>query len=550
MFRLVPPETYFETHPEYYALMAGQRTTTQLCLTNPDVYNITVESLKKLMAEQPEKRYWSVSQMDNYGACECENCRAIDEREGTKAGSMIHFVNRVAGAFPDKVISTLAYQYTRKAPSHLKPAPNVNIMLCTIECDRSKPLLADTLPGAFIHDLKAWSAISGDILVWDYVIQFTNMIAPFPNLPVLQPNLQLFKKYGVTAVFEQGCRGTYSENQELRQYLLAKLLWNPDLNIDSLKQQFMTGYFGAAAPFIDRYLAKMEKSLQQSKEMLWIYSSPMQETNSFLSPGNLREFTQLFDDAEKVVETDSMLLARVQKARLPLRYAILEIRKRFITGPDGFLEQSGNKLVMINSLGSELDTFVNQANRFGVITIHEKGQTPDAYRQASMDFFKNAFYEHPAMGKSYQLSVQPAAKYSAEGVGTLTDGKRGSPNYFVLWQGFEGIDLTAVVDLGHEMEFNYAGAEFLQELASWIFFPKEVKVSASVDNNAFSTVFSVDSLAVSDPVLIREVGKVFSPRKARYVKFEITGEKICPAWHIGHGGKSWFFIDELIVDQR
>jgi hypothetical protein len=97
---------------------------------------------------------------------------------------MIKFVNAVAKHFPDKIISTLAYQYTRKAPTHIKPLSNVNIMLCTIECDRSKPLTADTSKGSFVDDLKSWSALTHNILVWDYVINFHHYLMPFPNWQV------------------------------------------------------------------------------------------------------------------------------------------------------------------------------------------------------------------------------------------------------------------------------------------------------------------------------------------------------------------------------
>jgi len=111
MFKLVPPEKYFSAHPEYYSLMAGKRSATQLCLANPDVLRITIHALDSLMKLKPEAKYWSVSQNDTYGNCECPICKAIDEREGSPSGSLIEFVNKVAAAFPEKVISTLAYQY-------------------------------------------------------------------------------------------------------------------------------------------------------------------------------------------------------------------------------------------------------------------------------------------------------------------------------------------------------------------------------------------------------------------------------------------------------
>jgi hypothetical protein len=530
--------------------MGGKRTKTQLCLTNPDVLKVLSETLKTKMKEKPGAKYWSVSQMDTFGSCECDACKAIDNFEGSSSGSMISFVNQVAAAFPDKVISTLAYQYTRKAPKHIKPAPNVNIMLCTIECDRSRPLETDTTTGSFVDDLRNWTAIADDILVWDYVIQFTNMIGPFPNLPVLQPNIRLFKQYHVGSVFEQGCRGTYSENQELRQYLLAKLLWNTGLNVDSLENQFLSGYYGAAGSFIGAYLNSMETALRKSGKTLWIYGSPMQETDAFLSPENITDYNRLFDQAEMAVAGDTTLLNRVAKARLPLRYAMIEVSKKYITGADGFMEQNGPSWVVKPAMLAGVNEFVRLANQYGVKTVHERSLPPDVYGSQTIEFMKKAYAEHLAKDKSYTLETPPSPKYSAEGPRSLTDGKRGSANYYVLWQGFEGVDFSAVVDLGAPVTFNYAGAEFLQDLASWIFFPKELVISVSDDDITYRDVAFLDSLSCDDPTLIREVGKVLPVTTARFVKFSSQGEKACPDWHIGHGGKAWLFVDELIVEQR
>jgi len=80
----------------------------------------------------------SISQNDWHGYCECEKCKTLDEQEGTHAGALIHFINAVAEEvekeFPDILIETLAYQYTRVPPKHVRPRRNVVIRLCSIEC--------------------------------------------------------------------------------------------------------------------------------------------------------------------------------------------------------------------------------------------------------------------------------------------------------------------------------------------------------------------------------------------------------------------------------
>ena len=117
---LVSPEVYYQDHPEYYSQVDGKRIPTQLCLTNPEVLEITVQNLRRKIAQNPTATYWSVSQNDNKNFCTCSNCKAIDDREGSPSGSIINFVNQVADQFPDKMISTLAYEYGTKSAKDLK----------------------------------------------------------------------------------------------------------------------------------------------------------------------------------------------------------------------------------------------------------------------------------------------------------------------------------------------------------------------------------------------------------------------------------------------
>ena len=97
-------------------------------------------------------------------------------------------------------------------------------MLCSIEAYRDKPITEDAKSADFVRDVEDWGKIAKDIIVWDYVIQFNNLISPFPNLHVLKPNIQFFAKNGVNAMFEQGNREVGGEFAELRTYLISKLL--------------------------------------------------------------------------------------------------------------------------------------------------------------------------------------------------------------------------------------------------------------------------------------------------------------------------------------
>ena len=69
---LVPPSTYYDQHPEYFAMVKGKRIPTQPCLSNPAVLEITINNLRKKIAQRPDAKYWSVSQNDNKDYCTCD----------------------------------------------------------------------------------------------------------------------------------------------------------------------------------------------------------------------------------------------------------------------------------------------------------------------------------------------------------------------------------------------------------------------------------------------------------------------------------------------
>ncbi|MDD3663268.1 MAG: DUF4838 domain-containing protein, partial [Candidatus Pacebacteria bacterium] len=209
--QLVPAAKYYDTHPEYFMMKDGVRRKGQeLCLSNPDVLKIVIDRVKNILKNDPEAQFISISQPDGASACECSKCKALDEREGSPSASIINFVNKVGEAiereYPNVLVETLAYQYTRKPPKTLRPRKNVVPRLCSIECDFSQPLEtgANAENIKFRSDLDKWSKISSRLLIWDYVTCFHPYIMPFPNFNSLQKNLQYFKAHNVYGVLSMG----------------------------------------------------------------------------------------------------------------------------------------------------------------------------------------------------------------------------------------------------------------------------------------------------------------------------------------------------------
>lgn len=547
---LVPPQVYYQSHPEYFAMVKGTRLPTQLCLSNRAVLEITVQNLRKKIAQNPMAKYWSVSQNDNRDYCTCDSCKALDEREGSPSGSIINFANQVADQFPDKMISTLAYEYGRHAPKTLKPRDNVNIMLCSIEAYRHKPIREDTSSAEFVKDVEDWGKIATDIIVWDYVIQFNHLLSPFPNLHVLQPNIQFFAENGVNAMFEQGNREAGGEFAALRSYLISKLLWDPYLNIDSVMNDFLFGYYGGAGKPIREYIDVMREELMKAGKPLRIFGSPNEASVTYLTPSLISKYNLLFDEAEKLISDSAEILERVRIARLPLMYATMEQAKKNFTGENGLFVKVNGKWEVKTKIRNMVDEFTDLCKREGVTQVKEWSTSPEEYRSAMYRIFSQGMNEHLAYGKKVMLFSPDSVGINAVELKMLTDGKRGSHDYDNNWVIFAGKDLEAVIDLGRVEKVRKIGSGYYQ-LGFWLrLLPTNVEYYTSVDGKNFQMVENIKNTLPIDQYggYLREFNAEFAPTDARYIKIRACSIGNTPGWHPGAGRPAHMLVDEIVVE--
>jgi hypothetical protein len=173
-------------------------------------------------------------------------------------------------------------------------------------------------------------------------------------------------------------------------------------------------------------------------------------------------------------------------------------------------------------------------------------------RAGASDTARARFIQYKPVG-TMTLESRYDPQYAGGGDGALIDGLRGGANFHLgEWQGYHGVDLEAVVDLGETKPVAHVGLEALQDNNSWIFFPKEVIFSFSQNGTTWG-----DSVVVSNAVspqdmdvAVREFGMPVRDLRARYVKVRATNMGICPAWHKGAGERAWLFVDEIIINLK
>jgi len=319
-YKYLPPEKYFDAHPDWYSEVDGKHKHehAQLCLTNEEMTRELIKNVLGTLRKHTDAKMIDVSQNDWRGFCTCTKCKAIDDPEESHAGTLISMLNKVAEAvekeFPDVLVESLAYQYTRKPPKTIKPRDNVLIRLCTIECSYIQPLDGEQNQ-KFAADMEGWSKLAKHLFIWDYTTNYSDYLGPHPNLRVLVPNVRYFIKHGAIGLFEEGEGDDFCE---LKNWLLLREMWEPHLDADKLIDEFLRGYYGeAVAPLLKQYWDVLISRAENERIYLGCFRVT---SDKWIDLTTLNQVTAIMNNAvetaTKVYGPDSNELRRLRKSKM------------------------------------------------------------------------------------------------------------------------------------------------------------------------------------------------------------------------------------------
>ena len=403
--RLCSAEKYGKDHPEYFSEIRGRRrlTQTQLCTTNPDVREIACSNLFAAIRSDPTADVWGIGQNDYYFFCECPKCAAIDAREESNCGAVLEFVNfladRVAKEFPGKLLKFSAYQFTRKPPKYLRPASNVVISLCAIECDFSRPFGQPDGVKAnleFERDFDRWSKISSHFSIYDYTTNYRYYMHPFPNLETIAGNIRYYRDHGVKILYCEG-GNEQADLSELKTWLIAKLAWNPDRDFNGLLEEFCRGYYGKAAPNVLDYIRSARACITANPGPMSIFEAlrPKVYTDAFLD----RQMEN-FRNAEAAVADDPDRLYNVRMTGAIVYATKLDYladRTKFwwaTEHPEAFDEPTGAPAMLDWLKKREAEYVAKAKSSVGFTLCANRGRNALAKRQ----YERLAAWKRPAAG--------------------------------------------------------------------------------------------------------------------------------------------------------
>lgn len=274
------PDDLFAEHPEYFALQPdGTRSTDHVCLSNPDVLDVAVANARQQMRDCPRETsdHVHIGQKDNENYCRCEGCEALYEKYGSLCAPTLIFTNNFADAlddeFPNYTYTFFAYLETARPPQDmtLRCNPNVAPVLCGLHSAcRSHPLTEcghiDVQNETFLtaygdpeptvaEDFKNWTKVADITYIYDYTINFLNVAQFFSNLGTLQSTMSYMKDIGITGYIYNCGDGHWAAFNELRNYLLCKVQWDVNADVEYHMIDFLNAYYGEdATPYIKEIL--------------------------------------------------------------------------------------------------------------------------------------------------------------------------------------------------------------------------------------------------------------------------------------------------------
>lgn len=268
---LVPPKKYFESHPEYFSLVNGERVPRQLCTSNPDVIRIAAQTIIDAHTADPSVNWYGIGPNDGGGFCECERCRAQDTgdwdpfaNEVSITDRFLRFANAVAEqvheVYPDIKFAFYVYHNYMRPPREVMPDPSIIPAIAPIALCRLHGMGNPVCPERNYHQylIREWTRICPEVYHRGYSY---NLAGPNLSLNYVSRwayEIPYCKRAGITG-FRVETQMSWANYGPLG-YVMAKLMWDADQDVQALLEDYYDKFYGPAANPMQEYWTRMDRA--------------------------------------------------------------------------------------------------------------------------------------------------------------------------------------------------------------------------------------------------------------------------------------------------
>lgn len=458
-----------EPSAQMMARVNGEINEEQFCFSSPELEEALTSYIKTMAVDEPLRSKFMVLANDNYIVCQCDRCKAVGNTHNNASPAVFTLINKLAAKFSKQQFFSTAY-ITTQHPPKFKLAANAGVMVSTmafpkgviIEQSGKKPMIDKTFAD--------WEKVTGTIYLWDYAINFDNYFKAYPTLLIAQANLKYYKKQGVTGVFMQGSEDQYSAYADLKNYLYALLLQNPDIDVKKETAAFFKAKYPAVADLLTDYYLTIEQRSFDKKIPLDIYGGMLQSKKKYLDEDSFNTFYDaLYRKAETLSDTE---IKDLKPLLLSLTFIKLELLRTNGVGANGYKNSPDA------ATSPEVDVLFRRlwelSSQTGVTTFSETGALIADYLKEWNSEIINRPYRNLLFGKKLKLDFTPDEEYPNAAV--LTDGAVGFSDYYNNWMICTGEAFAVTISAQEVKGANTLEMDFLQDTRHNIYPPEKVEV--------------------------------------------------------------------------
>ena len=363
------PDSEFSKHEDWWPERDGKRTKAgQFCTNNKEAVNYYINNIIKFLKDNPQVKFFTAWPADTGGWCHCELCgddTTIAERY-MKLGN--ETIERVKKELPDVTFSHFAYGSHLEPPKIERPAPGTMISVCTWGRD-----FAQTFPqmiaidnyenNLFKNAFATWRNICDEykcnMILHDKYLRHLGLgFHPLP-LNMLQGDMQYFKQQRLDG-FELPMGFMGRRTKALNFYTTCKLLWDTDIDVNSLVNDYFDKCYGPVANVMHEAYKNVELAqpdLKYFKEINKLHQDDvtLEQRYSQEKLNYALNALKHFDIANGYIEQavanagDEKIVGRIKRFAKSLYYVELEYK--------GLVEiaESVSHMVKANNAGSEID---------------------------------------------------------------------------------------------------------------------------------------------------------------------------------------------------
>ncbi len=345
-WQYVSAKEYYKEHPEYFSLRGGERRRSGwLCTSNPDVQRIFAENLSATVRGK-EGLAVSISPPDGTSYCQCENCTALDDPNYIEPSSghpvmtdrYMDFFNAVGKevlkASPKAILNFYAYADYSLPPKRVKkavenlwvwPAP---IRFCRLH-SMSNPLCK--VRQRLRESIEGWQSVVSQLGWREYNYNLAELSVPFSKTSIWKDDIPY--------LHERGCIGLNIETLYLwhiygpHSYLITRLAWDADADVDAIMDDFYTRFCGPAAPYVKAYWERIDKAYREAD----IHVGSFYGLHVIWTPGLVETCQEDLDAAAKAADTD-LVKKRVEMFQMGLDNARYYLALRDATNRCDFVK--------------------------------------------------------------------------------------------------------------------------------------------------------------------------------------------------------------------